>query len=579
MPLALVLLLTAFFLAAPAGAEGLRRANQDLSPDKAWNPVAHEADLILPMPCEGLMIFRAAAVPARGLLYDKKVFMGVRANNDSDRELYEHAYESYISGPFTYRDLPADWQKGLKAQEKDSFLYYFLGKYEVSVWQWQAVMDDVCPKRPINEDLARPVSSVTWLQMQEFMHKYTIWLLENHKDSLPCYVDNDKDVAFLRLPTEEEWEFAARGGLNVPEEHRNQEDFHPLGDKRSRADFGVFQTAEKKYDGPLPIGSRNPNPLQLFDMAGNVKELVQSSFQFSIPEMRGNAASRRLHGSSGGLVVKGGSYAGGESEVLPGRRDEVALFNESGPVKMKDLGFRLALSGINTPASASRLRELKKESTGFIPEKNDPQSQVKTQADSKLESKDDAVKINPAGKLASELEKIMAATASPLVRSNLEQYRRMVLDYEKALEREQDGALLNKLRSLLYQIEALRSIGVRFAFLDKSLKEIKDTQSRRKFLDTMEEYKAVLTNNTNNYKNELVELARAAQADIERHSASLFSEYKGRDLHSQHMRENLDNLRKHLEQVKRKGAGNLSKEDIWRDVIYEGTLKIIQGRG
>ncbi|MDR1490376.1 MAG: formylglycine-generating enzyme family protein [Desulfovibrio sp.] len=577
MPIFAVFLLFLLFLPTPADAQGLRRSNQTLSPDKAWNPLPENEDLALPMPCGGEMVFRAVAVPAKGILYDKKVIMGVRSDNAPEREIYEHVYDAHISGPFAWRDLSAGWRQGLKAREKDSFMYYFLGKYEVSLWQWKAIMDGVCPNTPIEEDLARPVASLTWLQMQEFMHKYMEWLLENHKAALPCYADNDKDIAFLRLPTEEEWEFAARGGLNVPEEHRNQEDFHPLGDKIGKADFGVFRTAEKKYDRPLPIGSRNPNPLQLYDMAGNVKELVQSVFQFSIPELREGVALRRLHGSSGGLVVKGGSYASVESEILPGKREEMALFNEGGPVKTRDLGFRLALSGINTPASASRIRELEKESAIFVPEKTGTGGTARPKAED-APSTDKAVKINSSGGLANELEKIIQAAGSSVVRNNLEQYRRMVLDYEKALEREHDEALLNRLRSVLYQIEGLRSFAVRFAFLDRAIQDVNDQQYKRKYLDTMTEYKLLLSNNTNNYKDELAALAKAARADIERHCASLRNEYKGNDLHSQHMRENLDNFLKHLERARSKGTGGLAKESIWKDVIYEGTLKLIMGR-
>ncbi|MDR2745606.1 MAG: formylglycine-generating enzyme family protein [Desulfovibrio sp.] len=572
-----IFLLLLLFQSTSAGAQGLRRANQTLSPDKAWNPLPESEDLALPMPCGGEMVFRAVAVPAKGILYDKKVIMGVRSDNAPEREIYEQVYEAHISGPFAWRDLPAQWREVLKARANDSLMYYFLGKYEVSLWQWKAVMDNVCPNAPIEEDLARPAASLTWLQMQEFMHKYMEWLLENHKAALPCYADNDKDIAFLRLPTEEEWEFAARGGLNVPEEHRNQEDFHPLGDKAGKADFGVFQTAEKKYDKSLPIGSRNPNPLQIYDTAGNVKELVQSAFQFSIPELREGVTLRRLHGSSGGLVVKGGSYASVESEILPGKREEMALFNEGGPVKMQDLGLRLALSGINTPASASRIQELEKESAVFLPEKTGSHGAARPKAVD-APATDKAVKINPSGELAAELEKIIRAAGSPVVRNNLEQYRRMVLDYEKALEREQDEALLNRLRAVLYQIEGLRSIAVRFAFLDRAIQEVNDPQYKRKYLDTMAEYKQLLANNTNNYKDELAALAKVARADIERHCASLRNEYKGSDMHSQHMQENLDNLLKHLELARSKGTGALTKENIWKDVIYEGTLKLIMGR-
>jgi hypothetical protein len=123
----------------------------------------------------------------------------------------------------------------------------------------------------------------------------------------------------------------------------NQEEFFPLGD-RPLGDFAVFtdREAAKLPERLAWIGSKDPNPAGLFDTAGNAAEMVLDPFRFSI--------DNRLHGAAGGIVIKGGSFRKTKVEIMPGRREEVPFFLRDGAFRSTDLGFRVILSGIVTPA-------------------------------------------------------------------------------------------------------------------------------------------------------------------------------------------------------------------------------------
>jgi uncharacterized membrane-anchored protein YjiN (DUF445 family) len=62
----------------------------------------------------------------------------------------------------------------------------------------------------------------------------------------------------------------------------------------------------------------------------------------------------RLHGATGGFVIKGGSYSKSRAEIMPGRREEMPFFLEDSTFRSNDLGLRVVLSGIVTPQNRSQ---------------------------------------------------------------------------------------------------------------------------------------------------------------------------------------------------------------------------------
>lgn len=114
-----------------------------------------------------------------------------------------------------------------------------------------------------------PVVGVTWEQAHAFCRWRTNYLADNTKTDAQVY----------RLPTEAEWEYAARGGRKMG--------VYPWGGPYARDDKGCFLANFKPYRGAynddtgtttMKVASFRPNDFGLFDMAGNVAEWTSSAF-------------------------------------------------------------------------------------------------------------------------------------------------------------------------------------------------------------------------------------------------------------------------------------------------------------
>ena len=325
--------------------------------DDLYNPRPLRGDFELPMPCGAKMILRHICVPAAGYFGDLLLNLGCYdCGPQGQRGYMEGKRTATVAGPFTLKNLPDSWRTELislaeagdgacpsPTDDRVLAFYYFIGKYEVTKYQWRAVMAGDCPgpDGPFGPDDARPVSGISWYEAVDFTRRYSEWLLKTAPESLPTF--SGGRVSYIRLPTEAEWEYAARGGHIVPRLQMNQEEFFPLND-RPIGDFAVFtdREAAKLPERLAWVGSRNPNPAGLFDTAGNAAEMVLDPFRFSI--------DNRLHGAAGGIVIKGGSFRKTKVEIMPGRREEVPFFLRDGAFRSSDLGFRVILSGIVTPA-------------------------------------------------------------------------------------------------------------------------------------------------------------------------------------------------------------------------------------
>ena len=181
-----------------------------------------------------------------------------------------------------------------------------IGKYEVTQEMWEAIMGETS----IRNCSQCPVQAVGWKQVQTFLKKL-----------------NAVTGARYRLPTEAEWEYAARGG-------QRSEGYQYAGSHRA----GSVGWHDGNSGGEThPVGQKRPNELGLYDMSGNVWEWTQDCWN---DDYRGAPADGRAweREDCSSHVQRGGAY----TDDVP---DDLRTANRKrmsvGSVSIYE-GFRLA---------------------------------------------------------------------------------------------------------------------------------------------------------------------------------------------------------------------------------------------
>lgn len=185
---------------------------------------------------------------------------------------------------------------------------FYINKYEVTQKEWREVMGKNPEGLKYTGCDQCAVTNVSWKEVQGFIYRL-----------------NKKTGQKYRLPTEAEWEYAAKGGHKSSTQRSNNSDINKIA--------WYSGNSEKQVHN---IGLKLPNSLELYDMMGNVFEWCEDWYNRYTSTSKqnpkgGDASSKK--------VCRGGSYGDGKSYVSPTNRGGV-----NPEYSTQYIGFRLAKS-------------------------------------------------------------------------------------------------------------------------------------------------------------------------------------------------------------------------------------------
>ena len=206
---------------------------------------------------------------------------------------------------------------------------YYIGVYPVTQKQWMDLMGDnpsIYKAPKYKEELLRPVESVNFFDVQGFISRL-----------------NQKTGKNFRLPTEAEWEYAARGGYV-------SKGYYYSGSSKID-DVARYSSNAGMKSATHAVGTKEPNELGLYDMSGNVREWVNDiDGSYTEEAQTDPAGPQQLANAAYDIrVTRGGHYLDMGSGCRVSARESMEANKRE-----EKIGFRLALTAeTNSPRRLS----------------------------------------------------------------------------------------------------------------------------------------------------------------------------------------------------------------------------------
>jgi formylglycine-generating enzyme required for sulfatase activity len=171
---------------------------------------------------------------------------------------------------------------------------FYIGRYEVTQEQWEAVMGS----NPYTLDRSNPFYGLPGMAERITRPNHPATVSWNDAQAFISRLNEREGGNRYRLPTEAEWEYAARAGTTTP---------YSFGDNKAALGRHAWFGEDFNSGGTHPVGQKMPNAWGLYDVHGNAWEWVQDWFD---PRYYARSPPTDPTGPNQGSkrVVRGGSW-------------------------------------------------------------------------------------------------------------------------------------------------------------------------------------------------------------------------------------------------------------------------------